>query len=76
MTPHMGLLDVYNDIYKINNITFAYSEKVLTKTSFGQPCTVQKLKQQMKLGYTFWVLFHLTFLQFFNSTYLTKIMLF
>ncbi len=39
MTPHMGLLDVYNDIYKINNMTFAYSEKVLTKTSFGQPYT-------------------------------------
>jgi hypothetical protein len=27
MTPHMGLFDDYNDIYKKNSIKFAYSKK-------------------------------------------------
>ncbi len=27
MTPHMGLYDDYNDIYKINNKKVAYSQK-------------------------------------------------
>ncbi len=27
MTPHMGLYDDFNDIYKKNTIKFAYSQK-------------------------------------------------
>ena len=37
MTPHMGLYDDYNDIYKKNSIKFAYSKKILSKTGFSQP---------------------------------------
>ncbi len=36
MTPHMGLYDDYNDIYKKKSIKFAYSKKYLSKTSFCQ----------------------------------------
>ncbi len=36
MTPHMGLYDDYNDIYKKNSIKFAYSQKILSKASFCQ----------------------------------------
>ncbi len=54
MTPHMGLYDDYNDIYKKKSIKFAYSKKNLSKTSF---CLTiyRSFNNNWQEEYTFWV---------------------
>jgi hypothetical protein len=37
MTPHMGLYDYYNEIYKKNSIKFANSKKNSFKNELSQP---------------------------------------
>ncbi len=54
MTPHMGLYDDYNDIYKKKSLKFAYSRKKSFKNKL-LPTIYRSFNNKWQEEYTFWV---------------------